>query len=169
MRLKLPAGYGALLLGGDISGDKSGLVAQRFVARSGGTNARLVVLAAGYAKTANAQADAKAYAAAFQPAVTTPVQWFVLDSHADQAAITGAIGSDRCVPDCARSVAGQDALELRARSRRAAVGLAGRKDADGRQCRRRCAGPADDRRHAAAIRYRRPGRRLGPEISASMA
>jgi cyanophycinase len=89
--LKLPAGYGPLLLGGDISGDKAGVVAQGFVARSGGVNARLVVLAAGYAKSANAQADAKAYAAAFQQRVTSPVQWFVLDSHADQDAIKSAV------------------------------------------------------------------------------
>jgi cyanophycinase len=89
--LKLPAGYGALLLGGDISGDKSGLVAQRFVELSGKADARLVVIAAGYAKSANAQADAKAYAAAFQPGISAPVQWFVLDTHANQAAIATAI------------------------------------------------------------------------------
>jgi cyanophycinase len=89
--LKLPAGYGPLLLGGDISGDKAGLAAARFVARSGGPAARLVVLAAGYAKQANAQADAKAYAAAFQSLGSTSVQWFVLDSHADLAAIQAAI------------------------------------------------------------------------------
>jgi cyanophycinase len=89
--LKLPVGYGALLLGGDISGDKSGPAAARLVDRSGGSGARLVVLAAGYAKSSNAQADAKAYAAAFQSGVTAPVQWFVLDVRADQAAIQGAI------------------------------------------------------------------------------
>jgi cyanophycinase len=90
--LRLPAGSGALLLGGDISADKAGLAATRFVGRSGGAAARLVVLAAGYAKSANAQADAKAYAAAFQPGVAAPVQWFVLDARADQAAIQRAIG-----------------------------------------------------------------------------
>jgi cyanophycinase len=37
--LKLPARYGALLLGGDISSDKAGLAAARFVARSGGSAA----------------------------------------------------------------------------------------------------------------------------------
>jgi cyanophycinase-like exopeptidase len=89
--LRLPAGNGPLLLGGDISGDKSGLASRRFVERSGSSNARLVVLATGYAKSADAQADAKAYAAAFQPGVTAPVQWFVLDSHADHAAIQSAI------------------------------------------------------------------------------
>ncbi|HEX6292196.1 MAG TPA: hypothetical protein VFZ66_23610 [Herpetosiphonaceae bacterium] len=90
--LQLPVGAGALLLGGDISGDKAGLVADRFVERSGGAGARLVVIATGYAKNSDAQADAKAYAAAFQTKVAAPVQWFVLDSHADQAAIQSAIG-----------------------------------------------------------------------------
>jgi cyanophycinase len=89
--LKLPAGYGALLLGGDIRGDKAGAVAQRFATRSGGSNARLVVLAAGYPKSSVAQADAKAYAAALQVGVTAPVRWFVLDSHANHAAIQSAI------------------------------------------------------------------------------
>lgn len=89
--LRLPAGYGALLLGGDISAEKAGPAAARFVTSSGGAGARLVVLAAGYAKSANAQADAKAYAAAFQPGVAAPVQWFVLDARADQAAIQSAI------------------------------------------------------------------------------
>jgi cyanophycinase-like exopeptidase len=89
--LKLPAGYGALLLGGDIRSDKAGAVAQRFVRSSSGSAARLVVLAVGYAKSANAQADAKAFAAAFQPGVTAPVRWFVLDSRADQAAIQSAV------------------------------------------------------------------------------
>jgi cyanophycinase len=90
--LRLPAGYGPLLLGGDISGDKAGLAAQRFVARSGGSTKRIVVVAAGYAKSADAQADAKAYAAAFQSLdAAAAVQWFVLDARADQAAIQNAI------------------------------------------------------------------------------
>ncbi|HWQ11702.1 MAG TPA: Type 1 glutamine amidotransferase-like domain-containing protein [Roseiflexaceae bacterium] len=91
--LRLPAGYGPLLLAGDISGDKAGAVAQRFVARSGGAGARLVVIALGYPKSAAAQADAKAYAAALQPFVTAPVQWFVLDARANQAAIQSALGA----------------------------------------------------------------------------
>jgi cyanophycinase len=89
----LPSGYGPLLLGGDISGAKSGLVAQRFVSLSGGAGARLVVLATGYAKSADAQADAKAFANAFQAGITAPVQWFVLDSRADQGAIQVAIAN----------------------------------------------------------------------------
>lgn len=89
--LRLPNGYGALLLGGDISGDKAGPVAQRFVAQSGGPNARLVIVATGYAKSASAKADAKDYAAALQPGVAAPVQWFVLDARTDQAALQAAL------------------------------------------------------------------------------
>jgi len=111
--LQLPAGYGPLLLGGDISGDKSGAVAHHFVARSGGSSARLVVVAAGYAKSAEAQADAKAYAAAFQPGVTATVQWFVLDARADQAAIrnaiAGASGIFVTAPDQSRILAALNA------------------------------------------------------------
>jgi len=105
--LRLPQGYGALLLGGDIGGDKAGLVADRFVARSGGSAAaRLVVVATGYAKSSDAQADAKAYADALQSQVTAPVQWFVLDGRTDQAAIqsaiTGATGVLLTAPDQSR-------------------------------------------------------------------
>jgi cyanophycinase len=108
--IRLPQGYGALLLGGDISGDKAGLVADRFVARSGGNaGARLVVLTTGYAKGADAQADAKAYAAALQGKVVAPVQWFVLDARADQAAIqsaiNGATGVLLTAPDQSRVLA----------------------------------------------------------------
>ena len=90
--LQLPAGSGPLLLGGDISGDKAGLAAARFVTLSGGANARIVVLTLGYAKSSLARADAKDYAAAFATlGVSAPVQWFVLDKRADQAAIQSAI------------------------------------------------------------------------------
>jgi cyanophycinase len=82
---------GTLLLGGDISGDKSGAVAQRFVQRSGGTTARLVVLVVGYADSVAAQADAQSYATAFQAGVAAPVRAFVLDAHADQRAIRRAV------------------------------------------------------------------------------
>ncbi len=61
--------------------------------RGGGASARLVVIAAGYAKTADAQADAKAFAVAFQSQVTPPVQWFVLDSRAGVLAIQDAVAS----------------------------------------------------------------------------
>ena len=91
-RLHLPTGYGPLLLGGDLRGDLSGSAAQRFVALSGGANARLVVLTLGYAKNTDAQADAKAYATALQAGVANPVQWFVVDSK-NQAAVQSAIAS----------------------------------------------------------------------------
>jgi len=101
--LALPASYGALLLGGDISGDKSGPAAQRFISQSGGIQAQLVILAAGYPKSADAQADAKAFASAFQAGVNAPVQWFVLDAKADlaavQRAIQGATGVFLTAPD----------------------------------------------------------------------
>ena len=88
--LRLPAGYGPLLLAGDLSGDRAGSVSQRFVSLSGGSSARLVVLALGYAKNTTAQADAKAFALALQPAVTNPVQWFVVDSKVNQSAVQNA-------------------------------------------------------------------------------
>ena len=91
--LRLPWGYGPLILAGDLRSDLSGSVTQRFVALSGGSNARLVVLTMGYAKNTDAQADAKTYAAALQSQVTNPVQWFVVDSKANQSVILGAIGS----------------------------------------------------------------------------
>lgn len=90
--LHLPSGYGPLILAGDLSGDRAGSVSQRFVALSGGSNARLVVLTLGYAKNTDAQADAKAYATALQSQVTNPVQWFVVDK-ANQAAVQTAIAS----------------------------------------------------------------------------
>src|SRR5512141_450608 len=59
--LHLPAGYGPLLLAGDLSGDRAGSVSQRFIALSGASTAKLVVLTLGYAKSTDAQADAKAF------------------------------------------------------------------------------------------------------------
>lgn len=91
--LRLPAGYGPLLLAGDLSSDRSGSASQRFVALSGGSSARLVVLTLGYAKSTDAQADAKAFAAALQAQVTNPVQWFVVDSKVNQAAVQNAIAN----------------------------------------------------------------------------
>lgn len=92
--LHLPSGYGPLILAGDLSGDRSGSAAQRFTALSGGqNNARLVVLTLGYAKSTDAQADAKAFAAALQSQVTNPVQWFVVDSKVNQSAVQNAIAN----------------------------------------------------------------------------
>jgi len=89
--LHLPSGYGPLILSGDLRSDLSGTATQRFVALSGGTDARLLVLTLGYARNTDAQADAKAYASALQSQVTNPVQWFVVDSKANQSAIQSAI------------------------------------------------------------------------------
>ena len=91
--LHLPAGYGPLLLAGDLSGDRSGSAVQRFVSLSGGSSARLVVLTIGYAKNTTAQADAKAFASALQSQVTYPVQWFVVDSKVNQSAVQNAIAN----------------------------------------------------------------------------
>jgi len=91
--LRLPAGHGPLILAGDLRSDRSGSVSQRFVALSGGGNARLVVLTLGYAKSTDAQADAKAFAAALQTQVTNPVQWFVVDSKVNQTAVQNAIAN----------------------------------------------------------------------------
>lgn len=101
--LRLPAGYGPLLLGGDLSGERGGAVTQRFVTLSGGNKAQLVVLTLGYAKSRDAQADAKAWAAALQTQGAKAVQWFVVDAKADQSAvqkaITGATGVLVTAPD----------------------------------------------------------------------
>jgi cyanophycinase len=91
--LHLPSGYGSLILAGDLRSDLSGSVTQRFVTLSGGNNARLVVLTMGYAKNTDTQADAKAYAAALQSQVANQVQWFVVDSKANQTAIQNAISN----------------------------------------------------------------------------
>jgi len=90
--LHLPSGYGPLILAGDLNSDRAGSAAQRFVALSGGSNARLLVLTLGYAKSTDAQADAKAFAAALQSQVTNPVQWFVVDSK-NQTAVQNAIAT----------------------------------------------------------------------------
>jgi cyanophycinase len=89
--LHLPSGYGPLILAGDLSSDRAGSAAQRFVALSGGSNARLLVLTLGYAKSTDAQANAKAFASALQPFVSNTVQWFVVDSKVNQAALQNAI------------------------------------------------------------------------------
>src|SRR5215211_6783143 len=91
--LHLPSGYGPLILAGDLSGDRAGSVTQRFVTLGGGSSARLVVLALGYAKNTTAQADAKAFASALQSQVTNPVQWIVVDSKVNQSTVQNAIAN----------------------------------------------------------------------------
>src|SRR5262249_37171685 len=58
-----------LYLAGGILADKTGPVTQAFVADAGGAAARILVVAAGYAKSGDAKADAKALAAAIAPSV----------------------------------------------------------------------------------------------------
>jgi cyanophycinase len=91
--LHLPSGSGPLILSGDLRSDLAGSATQRFIALSGGINARLVVLTLGYAKNTDAQADAKAFATALQSQVTSPVQWFVVDSKANQTALQNALAN----------------------------------------------------------------------------
>jgi cyanophycinase-like exopeptidase len=85
------SGAGPLLLSGGIVDDGSGSVASRFRTLAGGEGARIVVLTAGYARSTDAQADAKALAAALQPGVFAPVRWYVLDSRSDAAAIAATV------------------------------------------------------------------------------
>ena len=103
--LHLPSGYGPLILAGDLSSDRAGSAAQRFVALSGGNNARILVLTLGYAKSTDAQANAKAFASALQPFVSNTVQWFAVDSKnqtAVQNAIANATGVLVTAPDQSR-------------------------------------------------------------------
>jgi cyanophycinase-like exopeptidase len=86
-----PSTAGPLLLSGGIVGDASGAVVSRFRSAAGGEGARIVVLTAGYARSTDAQADAKVLAAALQPGVFAPVRWYVLDSRSDAAAISAAV------------------------------------------------------------------------------
>jgi cyanophycinase-like exopeptidase len=88
-----PAGAGRLLLSGGIAGDPAGTVGKRFVQLSGGSAARIVVLAAGYPKSGEAKAAAKAIAASLQGGVTSPVAWFVIDQKTDAAVAAAAIAT----------------------------------------------------------------------------
>jgi cyanophycinase-like exopeptidase len=83
-------GAGTLYLAGGIVGDPAGLVGDAFVADAGGAAANIVVLAAGFAKSGDAQTDAKAIAAAIAPEVTS-VSWFALDSRTKNSAAIAAI------------------------------------------------------------------------------
>src|SRR3954454_7326211 len=85
-----PAGAAPLFLAGGIVGDPAGLVGQAFTAAAGGASARIVVLAAGYAMSGDAQADAKAIAAAVARSVSS-VSWFALDARTKNAAAIAAI------------------------------------------------------------------------------
>jgi cyanophycinase-like exopeptidase len=84
------AAAGPLYLAGGIVGDPAGLVGDAFVADAGGASADIVVLAAGFAKSGDAQTDAKAIAAALAPDVAS-VSWFALDSRTKNDAAIAAI------------------------------------------------------------------------------
>jgi cyanophycinase-like exopeptidase len=86
-----PAGAGTITLSGGILGDPAGVVGDSFVADAGGSSARIVVLAAGYAKSGDAQADAKAIAAALAPSVAS-VTWYAIDARTKNDAAVAAVG-----------------------------------------------------------------------------
>jgi cyanophycinase-like exopeptidase len=88
-----PAGAGPLLLGGGLTAQPAGLAGQRFVTLAGGASSRIVVLAAGYARSTDAAADAKSIAQALQPGVTARVTWIVMDRKTDQGAAAAAIAA----------------------------------------------------------------------------
>jgi len=105
-----PAGSGALFLAGGLGSTPSGPAVSEFVTRAGGGGARIVVLAAGYAKSTDAQAAAKSIAATLQPGLFATVRWIVLDSKTDaaaaSAAVDGATGIYLTAPDPSRVIAG---------------------------------------------------------------
>ncbi|MFN8631821.1 MAG: hypothetical protein U0838_16340 [Chloroflexota bacterium] len=98
-----PSGSGALLLGGGLALNAGGIAGQRFAELAGGRSAKIVVLAAGYARSTDAAADAKAIALALQPAVTATITQIVLDAKTDAAAaakvLNGATGIYLTAPD----------------------------------------------------------------------
>ena len=90
-----PVNAGPLFLAGGIIGDPAGLVGDAFTLAAGGGSARIVVLAAGYAKWATRKRTRRSIAAALAPSVAS-VTWFALDSRTKTAdavaAIDGATG-----------------------------------------------------------------------------
>jgi cyanophycinase len=87
--LATPAGSGPLLLAG---GSPSAIVLDRFVAASGGSGSRIVILAAGYGKAEIATKDAKSYAASLV-ARGVSASWFLLDDKTKAADITATLAS----------------------------------------------------------------------------
>jgi cyanophycinase len=84
-----PAGSGPLLVGG---GAPSSAVLERLVAASGGSGSGIVVLAVGYAKSADGAKDAKAIAATAATSGAA-ASWFVVDANAKTAQILAAIAA----------------------------------------------------------------------------
>jgi cyanophycinase-like exopeptidase len=87
----IPAGARPVTLSGGIVGDPAGAVGSSFVVDAGGSTARIVVLAAGYAKTGDAQTDAKKVVAALAPSVASAT-WFALDARTKNDAALAAVG-----------------------------------------------------------------------------
>jgi cyanophycinase-like exopeptidase len=88
-----PNAAGALYLSGGLLDDPTGEVAEKFTASSGGSGARLVVLAVGYRRATDAKADAKLLTTALQPRTWAPVVARVVNNKQD-AARTANIVSD---------------------------------------------------------------------------
>lgn len=101
-------GTGTLVLAGGIAA-APGTVGQEFVTAAGGASASIVVLALGYPRATDAQADAKRIAAALQPGVTQTVRPIVIDAKTNAAttiaAIQGATGIVVTAPDPSRVMA----------------------------------------------------------------
>ena len=91
--ISTPDGSGALFLSGGLLDDPAGGVAAKFTAASGGSGARLVVLALGYRRGTDAKADAKVLATALQPRTWAPVTTRVVSDKQD-AGRTAAIVAD---------------------------------------------------------------------------
>ena len=87
--LATPGGSGPLLLAG---GSPSADVLDRLFAASGGTGSKIVVLAAGYAKSETATKDAKAFAASMA-ARGAGATWFVLNSKTKVTDVIAALRS----------------------------------------------------------------------------
>ena len=87
--LATPSGSGPLLLAG---GSPSASVLDRLVTNSGGAGSKIVVIAAGYAKSELATKDAKAFAASLA-AGGANATWFVLDAKTKTADVTAALAT----------------------------------------------------------------------------
>lgn len=119
-----PAGSGALLLGGGLIANPGGPAGQRFTALAGGRTAKIVVIAAGYARSTDAAADAKAIAQALQAGVTATITQIVVDAKTDltaaAAAVNAATGIYLTAPDrstISAALAAKPSLVVAIRSR----------------------------------------------------
>jgi cyanophycinase len=85
--LATPAGSGPLLLGG---GSPSSAGLDRLAAASAGAGSKIVVIAAGYAKSEDATKDAKAFAASLNTRGATAT-WYVLNNKTKTADVMAAL------------------------------------------------------------------------------